>query len=462
MKRALPLLGLFVASLVLAGCQGGDPVKVAQRKGKGKPAPLRVKIAKVKRQMFRLSTTQPGRIEAYEEAPLYSKISGYVKTVMVDIGDQVKKGDVLARLYVPEMEKDVLEKHAKVDQAVSEVEQAARQIEVAEKTATVAKAAVAEAEASIKRAQGTYNYWKSSYLRTQGLVKAGSVSETLLDEAVQQFTSADAALAEARAKERTVQAAFAKSASEVAKAKADQAAAITRKAVANAALESAQTLLQYLEIKAPFTGKVTRRKVDPGHFVGPSGKDSTPLFVVTRTDKVRIMIDVPEVESWRVDVGDPVSIKIPALPRVVLDSGNSQGMDGPRITRISWSLRPPTRTLRAEVEVDNRTLPKESKLRPGMYAIVSIIEDERPNALTVPLSAIVTGPKGDTVFIVEKGVAVVRPVTIALRNESEALIESGLNEGETVIISRLDAVRPGFPIISSPTSDKTKKENGEK
>src|SRR5262245_1070614 len=157
----VPLPGLLLALAV--GC--GRPSAAARPAGGAPPAPSAPAVAVVKPERHTLGRTveQPGTVEAFEEAPLVAKIAGYVREVNVDIGDRVRKGDVLAELWVPEMEEEVKQKKALVTQAEAEVAQAEAALKAAEAGIETAAAQVQEAEAGRKRAQANYERWRSEY-----------------------------------------------------------------------------------------------------------------------------------------------------------------------------------------------------------------------------------------------------------------------------------------------------------
>ena len=147
-------------------------------------------------------------------------------------------------------------------------------------------------------------------------------------------------------------------------------------------------LLGYTKIIAPFSGIVTKRQIDTGHFVqAPSGTTATsvqPLFHVVRTDLVRIFVDVPEVDAPHVDKGMPASIRVQSLQNKELSAP---------VARVSWALDTLTRTLRAEIDLPNR----DGRLRPGMY-VTARITISREKALCVPASAV--GLQQDQPFVV--------------------------------------------------------------
>src|SRR5262249_31275848 len=134
----------------------------------------------------------------------------------------------------------------------------------------------------------------------------------------------------------------------VQKSAADAAAATARRQVAAANLAHSRTMLAYTEIKAPFKGVVTQRNVNTGHYVHPvTGGATEPLLVVEQTDKVRVFVDVPEMESPFVNAGakaDTVAVRIQAL--------GDKEFPG-TVTRTSRSLESRNRSLRTEVDLPN-------------------------------------------------------------------------------------------------------------
>ena len=125
MKKGVKILLLLAILLAAAGCgqqaissPGTQPTAAA-------PLPV-VAVVKPERKTVRRVIAQPGQIEAFQQTPLYARIAGYVQEVKADIGDQVKKGQPLAVLSVPEMDEELLQKKAIVTQAKAEIELAQR------------------------------------------------------------------------------------------------------------------------------------------------------------------------------------------------------------------------------------------------------------------------------------------------------------------------------------------------
>jgi len=412
--------------LLLAGSGCGQPT-AAETKPNGRSpteSVVRVSAAKPGRNSLKLETSQPGRIEAFEETPLYPKLAGYVKEVLVDIGDSVRKDQPLVSLSIPEMRDELEQKQALLAQADAEVKQAEAAVLAANAAVDTARAGIAQAEAGIGRAEGDYQRWKAEHSRIKQLAADGSVSTELVDEKLNQLRAAEAARQEAAANIQSANAAWKEAQANVHKAAADQRAAEARLRVAQADLARMKTMLAYTEIRAPFDGVVTRRNVDTGHYVHPSdGGTNGALLVVTRNDKVRVFVEVPEMEAPLVDAGDhpdPAFVRVQALGWKEFQA---------KVTRTGWSLDEMNRSLRTEIDIPN----SGGILRPGMYAKARIVLAVRTNALVLPAAALVR--QGDETFCwcVESGRAVRTPVTVGLRVGDEVEILAGLDGAQSVV-----------------------------
>lgn len=428
---------LMLASLIAsAGCGRTPPA--AEPDAAGANATERVVAGHPERKTLTLSTMQPGRIEAFEETPLYAKVAGFVDNVLVDIGDVVQKDQTLVKLSIPELVDDLEQKEALVAQAEAEVKQALSAIEASIAAAQTAESRISEAKAAIDRSEADHQRWISEHSRIEDLAAKGSVTKKLEEETRAQMQSAEAAMREAVAKAESSRAVYLEAQANVGKARADHGAAEARLRVAKADLARATTMLAYSEIKAPFDGTVTRRSVDTGHYVHPAtaGGDE-PLFVVARTDMVRIFVEVPEMEASYVNTGDPALVKIQALEAKSFDA---------EVVRTSWSLLEANHSLRAEVDVAN----PRGLLRPGMYASVTIRLDERPDVLSLPATAIVREGNDTSCMLVESGKVARHPVQLGLRSGSDVEIVSGLDQNAVVVLTQPGILQPGQPVQVTP------------
>lgn len=437
--------------LAVTGCQTRTaPTSTAatQAPEGGAAATLdRVTTGVPQRKTLQLFTEQPGRVQAFEEAPILSKLPGYVDSVHFDIGDQVTKGAKLISLYAPEYEDQLQQKREQLGLAEAQVKQAQAAQAAAEAAANSAQAMVAQAEAAIGRATADYARWDSENQRIQQLVSRGSVTPKLADEATSQFQAAQAAQQEALAHIESAKAKLLEATANAQTAAADVAAAQAKLKVAAAEVAQAQTMANYTELLAPFDGYVIQRNVDAGHYVQPAGATSAlPLMKVASLNQVRVFVNVPESEaSWvsggldNPDSADQVWIQA---------AGNSAFPITARVTRTSIQLDPHSRSLTTEIDLDNSDL----KLLPGAFVTAKILLEERPNVLTLPISAIVKRDNATYCCVVVDNQIQHKPLDLGLRVGDEVEIISGLDGGEAVVLVRADALSVGqkVEVIQKP------------
>lgn len=439
MTRTVIALAAMGLCTLVAGCSRPTSSETSASSTRSQSAVDRVTATAPQRKDLKLYTTQPGRIEAFEQTPLVPKVAGYVEEVFVDIGDEVAKGDVLIKLDVPEMHDELEQQKAMVAQAEAEVKQAAAAVDAAKASVESYEARVEQAQAGIGRADGELQRWKDEHARLQELATGPnrSVTQRVVDETLNQFRAAEASKKEAEAGVTAAKAALAEAQANIQKAIADEVAAKARLGVAQANLARTQTMLGYTQIKAPFAGVITQRSVDTGHFVNPAnGGSMKPLLVVARIDKVRIFVDVPEVEAPLVTAGESADL---AVLRVQSLGGKEFDC---KVTRTSWALDSTNRSLRTEIDIPN----EDRLLRPGMYASVTILLDQRDNALALPISAIVREGNDSYCCSVESGKIARKRVELGLRSGDEVEVLSGIDSSNTIVMARSESLTPGQPV----------------
>lgn len=384
---------------------------------------LAVELVPVNRQDLSRTIDQPGTVEGYETADLYAKIGGYLDEMNVDIGDPIEKDQVLATLSVPEMQQELVQKQALVQQAVSLVKQAHAVTTQVEAESASAEAFLQEVQAERAEKDAQRRFRETEHKRYQELVESRAARRDLLDAAVYQLEAAQAACQMVEARIRTAAANLEASHAKRAKAAADYESAQAGVAVAEANLEHVQTMLQYAEIRAPFDGFVTRRHLDPGAFVQPADGNSgaKPLLTVTRTDVVRIALDIPMDEVRFLDRGD-----VAVLDRInVLPGERIEGV----VARFSPSLNMSSRMMRVEIDLEN----PGGKLLPGYYGYVHLKLADLPDTPVIPSSAVMTDALGSYVYTVEDGACRKCRITANFQDSSIVGIASGLKGGEQII-----------------------------
>jgi len=208
------------------------------------------------------------------------------------------------------------------------------------------------------------------------------------------------------------------------KAVADVRAAEAMRTVAERNRDYVKDQVGYMRLSAPYDCIVIQRNVNTGDFVqAATAGGNKPLYVVHRTDLMRIFVQVPETDADWVQMGAEARLRIQALPGRTFTG---------QVARISWSLDRTTRTLRAEIDVPN----PDGRLRPGMYAYATLSADVA-GVLTLPRSAVRT--EGDVTsgyksycYQVEEGKA------------RRLLIELGSGDSERIEVLRKQ-VQPEGP-----------------
>ncbi len=343
-----------------------------------------VNVVAVNQASGKSQLTLPGNIEAVTEAPVLARASGYIKVRYVDIGDRVKEGQLLAEIDAGELDQQVRQAKASVDQANSSLEQASANLR--------------EGRTNAEMARLTYQRW-------QALVEKGAVSRQDADTYRSQYQALGQNV---EALEKAV------------------AVAKSNIAAAEANLGRLSELQGYLKVRAPFAGVITLRNVDTGTLVS---EGSTLLFRIAQMDRLRTYVSVPQADSTSVRVGQTAQLRIPDL-RLKTFAGV--------VTRTANALDPATRTLLAEIQVENR----EALLLPGMYSEVSFTTPRKEPPLIIRADALVVRGDGSHVAVVgPDDVVHFRTVQIGRDYGDRLEILEGLEKGERVVISPGDVVR---------------------
>jgi HlyD family secretion protein len=392
-------------------------------------------------------TSQPGTIRAFEFAALYTKVSGFVKTLNVDRGSRVKKGQLLAEIYDPERDVAVIQAKAGLEHAKATVAQSEASISTAQATVLAAKAKQNEVKATLDQQMASRDYRKKALDRISELVARRSVEARLKDEDTDEYYAAEAAVLSARAGIETAAAFLAEANAKVAQARADKKAAEAQVQVAEANLEMAKVFVQYTRIESPYDGIVTYRgeSVHPGSFVRAADQGSTtsdPLLIVAMTAKMRTIIPVPDIDVPYCHVGDPAT--------VTLDAYGGRVFKG-KVDRTAESETLNDRLMRVEVDLDN----PDGILRDGMFGRADILLEKVVESLTVPSSCLIDrNGKGDGAVMAVKDGKIHRVnVKVGMDTGVRAEIVNGLGENDQVILQPDPSIADGTPVqVESVTS----------
>jgi RND family efflux transporter MFP subunit len=321
----------------------------------------------------------PGNSQAYREAALYARTTGYIKQWFKDIGDRVDQGDLIAEIAAPDLDDQLA-------QAQANLEQARATLKLNQANAGLAGTTMAR------------------YLATQRQ-DSGAIAKLLIDE--QRAT--------------------------VLTSKASVVAAEASIGVNEAMVRMYSDLQSFEKIVAPFSGIVTARNVDPGALVTADNPSATrELFHVMQTNPLRVFVDAPQTVSTGIEIGESADVYRPEQPDKVFHG---------KVTRTASALDPNTRTLLVQVDVPNPDAAlrpgmyltvKFSANRDGRVVLI-------PSAALVMRS----DGRQEVAALNSNNAVSYKKVQLGRDFGREVEINSGLQGGETIIVHPGDALAEG-------------------
>jgi HlyD family secretion protein len=367
--------------------------------------------------------TEPGTVKAFDYADLYAKVSGFLEVQSVDIGDSVKPGQLLAKIFAPELAQAVEQAKAQLDQAKAQVSLAEAAIDRAQADLKAAKANVDEKQADLKREKAYLAFRQIQYERIKNLYELRAIEEKLVDQNVKERDAAREAENAAKAAIETANAEVSAKKAKIVEATAELSNAKAKVQVAEAELAKARVFVDYLEIRSPYLGVITKRTFHVGDFIRTADQGGgQPILVVARTDKMRVVMKMPESEVPYTDAGDPATVDLDALA----------GKEFPaKVSRIGNSLDPTDRTMRVEVDLENTS----NELRDGMFGRVTVQLSRSPKEVSIPSTCLLPSADGTTtsVYVVGNGELKMMPVKVGRDNGVQAEILSGLRAEDLVV-----------------------------
>ncbi len=191
-----------------------------------------------------------------------------------------------------------------------------------------------------------------------------------------------------------------------------------------AALENLKVQLSFYTIRAPISGRIGVVAVKPGN-IAKIAEGSTPFATLIQTSPIYVAFAVPQklLADLRAAMNDGTAT-VTATPQ-----GSTKSATG-KIAVIDNSVDNASGTVTLRASFDNQ----DELLWPGALCNVRVTLRTEPNAVVVPRESVQTGQKGNFVFVVEEGVAKVRPVTLDRAIDNESVLSSGLKPGENVVV----------------------------
>jgi len=398
-RSALVFLPVVLLVLIVAGFLAGylprqkrEQVLAAETKTNAESLPS-VTVTPVVRGDSQAGLVLPGTIQPGTEAPVLARASGYVRKRYADIGDRVQEGQVLAEIEAPELDQQILQAQATLQQSRSAVEQA---------------------EASLQQGRSNENLARITAERWKNLVSRGAVSRQENDVYQAQYAAQQSNV---QALEKAV------------------AAANSNVGAIEASLARLRDLKSYQTVRAPFAGVITQRNVDTGVLIN---EGNTLLFRIAQTGLMRTFINVPQSEADSVRVGLTATLDMVDMP--------GRKFTG-KVSRTSNALDPASRTLLTEIEVMN----PDGRLLPGMFTQVDLMVPRRDPPLLIPGDTLVIRSDGPQVAVVDAQNQVHYAKIKLGRDFGDRLeVLSGVEPGEQLIVNPSDFVREGVKVKPVP------------
>jgi len=401
-SRTRPLVVLIVVSLVFLGLfLVGILPRLSRAKtldaasANVKEGPVEVTVISVKNAPSETDITLPGNIQGLTEAVLYARADGYISKRYADIGQRVTAGQLLVDIESPEIQQQVMQGRAALEQAQSNFNLA---------------------QATLQQNKANFSLAEETDKRTSTLVSRGVLSKQEGDQSRSTLLARQADVQAGEAALRT----------------ADHA---IRAARAN--LKRLEDLLAYTHVRAPFSGVITARNVDIGTLVSAgSGSSVRELFRMAQSEQLRIFVSVPQSEVRAITTGMRCTLTVRQFGMREFPA---------KVVRTAGGLDPGSRTLLTEVQLPN---PKR-ELLPGMYAQVKfhIHRDHPP--LLIPSEALITNSKGEQVALVRGDHIHLQPVVTGNDYGPQVEILSGIAEGDRLVTNLTDEVQEGRRIKST-------------
>lgn len=307
-----------------------------------------------------------GDIAAFQQSNIYTRVSGNIEKMYVDIGSKVQTGTLLAR----------------IDQ-------------------TIYQQNVRQTEGVYKQAVATLENNKTQYERNKDLFKEGLISQSDLDNSM---TSVKVAQAQVDA--------------------------------AQANYKNAQTQLDYCGIRAPFSGYITKRLLDPGSYVTANAvTSSSTIFILSQIDKLKVMVNVLEKDLPLLGKVIDAKVTTDSYPEDVFTA---------KVNRISEAFDLNTRTMPVEVDIDN----KDRILKPGMFAKIDLVLQSDENVLLLPTQCTLKDDQGDYVYMVspQDSVAHKHYVKLGIESDNKDEIISGLTDSDKVVVLGMELIKEGSKV----------------
>ncbi|MBE9008744.1 efflux RND transporter periplasmic adaptor subunit [Pseudanabaenaceae cyanobacterium LEGE 13415] len=430
----------------------------------------RVQTVTVDRIDAAITISANGTVQPAQSVNVSPKSSGVLKQLLVKEGDRVQTGQILAYMDDSNLQGQLLQAQAQVantEANLKKLESGNRPQEVAQAEAQLAAAQanldkliagnrpqeIAQARSQLTAAEATLQQAELNYNQNQRLFSSGALSQRELDTSRTTLATARAQVEQAKQATNLQQTGSRPEDIEAARAQVEQlkqAVSLERSGSRSEDIEAAraqvmnaqgqlktiQTQINDTIIRAPFSGVITRKFADPGSFVTPTTSSSavssaTSSSILALASTNQVVAKVPETSISRLKVGQRVTIEADAFPGkpftgTVVQVANQSTVDQ-NVTNFE-----------VKTSIDDQ----QNNLQAGMNVNVKFKVGKIDNALVIPTVAIVRQVEGTGVLIAGEGRPRFQKITTGASVDDKTIVESGLKEGDRVLISFPQGERP--------------------
>ncbi len=413
-----PFVGL--CCLTIAACSRDPSQDAANGTMNAAAEPLRCELITIERVSWPTIARTQGDLFADEVAVVGAKVAGRVDRIHVDLGDRVSAGSPLVTLDQDEFK-------LAVEQAQAQLQQARAAVGL--QPGDAVEQLDPENSPPVREVRAVWDEARTKSARWQQLAKQNAVTEADLQAvlAAEQVAAAQYASALNSVREK-----------------------VALIGVRSAELSLAEQRLAETVVPAPFEGLVQERQVAPGSFV----QIGSAIVTFVRTDPLHFRGMMPERHARSLEIGQDVLLQIESVaePRLV------------KVTRISPTLDPRSRSLLFEAEVSNR----DHRLRTGLFAEGAVTIDSETTAIAIPASAIVEFAGVEKVWRVVDGTAREQVVVTGARRGELIEIRHGLTVGDRILrqghegrVAQVEEPASGIQVVADPPAPPSVGDSGQ-
>ena len=415
---------LGLAFLGLAGCQRSETsASTTPADGKAAVQTPTINVIRATARDVSATVQATGSFVAHDSSDVAPNEAGIIVATLVNVGDFVQPGQVIARLDDRDAKLRLDQARAAQQQAEASVRQAQSKIGLAQgqtfDPGTVPE--VLAAKAAYESALAQQKLAAADAKRYENLVNSGDVSRSAYDKARTQVDTADAQVNATRQQYEATLNAARQNYQGVATQEASQLGS-------RAQLALAEKVLADTQIRAPFAGYVSARPVTPGEYVSTSSKIATIL----RVTPIKLELQVPELYAPQMKRGLSVQASV---------TGYTERIFQGSVTAVNPAVDPNSRTFIVEVTFANGDV----ALRPGMFATARIVLPGSTQGIFVPAGALITDATTNSsqVFLIREGKARLAVVQVGERDGDMVRILSGIPADAVLAVDHLQELYDG-------------------